>query len=90
MDTMPLVKNFTDGSKYWENTENSELCMIFSGDDTNGYSYIACSPLLNMKTVAQNINNALNGRGGGRDTMIQGKVAATKDDIVNFINKFIG
>lgn len=70
--------------------ENSELCMIFSGDDTNGYSYIACSPSLNMKTVAQNINNALNGRGGGRDTMIQGRVAATKDDIVNFINKFIG
>ncbi len=70
--------------------EKSDLCMIFSGDDANGYSYIACSPSLNMRTVAQNINNALNGRGGGRDTMIQGKVAAGKEDIERFINEFIG
>ncbi len=70
--------------------EKSQLSLIFSGDDKNGYSYIACSLSLNMKTVAQNINNALNGRGGGRDTMIQGKVATNKEEIERFINKFIG
>ncbi len=70
--------------------EKTELSLIFSGDDNNGYSYIACSLSLNMKTVAQNINNALNGRGGGRDTMIQGKVATTKEEIERFINNFIG
>lgn len=66
--------------------DKSELALIFSGDDNNGYSYIACSLTLDMKAVAQNINNALDGRGGGRDTMIQGKVAATKEQIECFIN----
>ena len=70
--------------------EKSELSLIFSGDDISGYSYIACSLSLNMKTIAQNINNALNGRGGGRDTMIQGKVSATKEEIERFIKNFIG
>ena len=69
--------------------EKSELSLIFSGDDISGYSYIACSLSLNMKTIAQNINNALNGRGGGRDTMIQGKVATTKEEIERFIYNFI-
>ncbi len=70
--------------------EKAELALIFSGDDNSGYSYIACSHTLNMKTVAQNINNALNGRGGGRDTMIQGKVSATSEEIERFIKNFIG
>ena len=70
--------------------EKSQLALVFSGDDASGYSYIACSMSLDMKTVAQNINNALSGRGGGRDTMIQGKVATTKEEIERFINKFIG
>lgn len=66
---------------------NSKLCIIFSGDDKNGYSYIAGSLTLNMKKVAKAINTALNGRGGGRDTMIQGKVSAHKNFIVDFITK---
>ncbi len=70
--------------------DNSVLCLVFSGDDESGYSYIACSKSADMKLVAQNINNALNGRGGGRETMIQGKVCATADDIKRFINNFIG
>lgn len=64
---------------------NSKLCVIFSGDDSNGYSYIAGSLSLDMKKVAKAINTALNGRGGGRDTMIQGKVSADKKQITNFI-----
>lgn len=65
--------------------ENNEICLVFSGDDISGYSYIAGSNTLNMKDVAKSINTALNGRGGGRDTMIQGKVTATKEEIVEFI-----
>ena len=64
---------------------NSKVCVIFSGDDNNGYSYIAGSLTLDMKKVAKAINTSLNGRGGGRDTMIQGKVSADKKCITNFI-----
>ncbi len=65
--------------------EKSELSIVFTGNDELGYSYIACSLSCDMKTVAKQINSNLNGRGGGRDTMIQGKVIATKDRIMKFI-----
>ena len=65
--------------------QKSELSIVFSGNDKSGYSYIACSLDYDMKMVAKQINSNLNGRGGGRDTMIQGKVNSLKDTIVNFI-----
>lgn len=63
----------------------SKLSVVFSGDDNIGYSYIAGSLTLDIKNVAKSFNSALNGRGGGRDTMIQGKVSADKKQIVDFI-----
>lgn len=66
--------------------EKSELSIVFSGNDELGYSYIACSLSYDMKMVAKQINSNLNGRGGGRDTMIQGKVTTTKDSIIKFID----
>ena len=63
----------------------SELSVIFSGNDNDGYSYVACSLCYDMKMVAKKINTALNGRGGGRDTMIQGKVISLNVNIEDFI-----
>ena len=65
--------------------ENSSLSIAFSGEDESGYSYIAGSNTLDMKAVAKSINSSLSGRGGGRDTMIQGKVSASKEQIVNYL-----
>lgn len=65
--------------------EHNILCVAFSGGDENGYSYIAGSNSLDMKAVAVSLNRSLNGRGGGRDTMIQGKVSANKNDIIRYI-----
>ncbi len=67
---------------------NTTLALIFSGSDSGGYSYIAGSNSLNMPLVAKALNSGLNGRGGGRETMIQGKVTAAKHQIVEFINNF--
>lgn len=67
----------------------SKLCVIFSGDDESGYSYIAGSLTLDMKNIAKTINSVLNGRGGGRDTMIQGKVLASKEQIIDFISNLV-
>lgn len=66
--------------------EKTKLCVVYSGDDENGYSYIACSHSVEMKSFAQNHNKSLNGRGGGRDAMIQGKVSAKKEEIIKYIN----
>lgn len=65
--------------------EGSSLAIVLSGTDENGYSYIAGSNSLNMKDVACSINSSLNGRGGGRDTMIQGKLSANKVQILNYL-----
>lgn len=66
----------------------NKLCVVFSGDDEKGYSYIAGSNTLDMKEIAKLINSTLNGRGGGRDTMIQGKVLSHKTQITEFLTRF--
>lgn len=70
--------------------EKSKLSVILSGDDESGYSYIAGSNTADMKAFAKSINTALSGRGGGRDTMIQGKVSASKANILRFLNSLNG
>lgn len=62
-----------------------KLCAVFSGDDKSGYSYIIGSSVLDMRKFAKNVNDSLCGRGGGKDTMIQGKVTANKKQIADFI-----
>lgn len=66
--------------------EKSQICFVFSGDDNNGYSYIIGSKTLDMREVARAVNTSLNGRGGGRDGMIQGKISANEKEIVDFLN----
>lgn len=66
--------------------EKSTVCFVFSGDDNKGYSYIIGSNSLDMREVAKTVNTALNGRGGGRDGMIQGKVSANEKELLHFLN----
>lgn len=63
------------------------LCAAFSGSDKSGYSYAVLSRTVDMKAFAIEMNTALNGRGGGRDGMIQGRVSAKKEEIIKFFNK---
>ncbi len=63
----------------------SRLSIILSGDDERGYSYIVGSETEDLRSFAKAFNTALNGRGGGRDTMIQGKLSAKKEQITDFI-----
>ena len=63
-----------------------ELCVILSGNEESGFSYVAGSLNFDLMRFAKHFNSALNGRGGGRGTMIQGKVTATKQDILNYFN----
>ncbi len=63
-----------------------ELCVILSGNEESGFSYVAGSLNFDLMKFAKHFNAALNGRGGGRGTMIQGKVSASKEDILNYFN----
>ena len=77
-DMMREVANF--------GADNSKACFVYSGSDTEGYSYIICSHSLDLRKLGKLHNDTLNGRGGGRDTMIQGKCSADRDCIISFIN----
>lgn len=67
---------------------NHKLCAVFSGDDESGYSYTVGSSTLDMKNIAKTVNTSLCGRGGGKDTLIQGKVSASAKQIGDFLASF--
>ncbi|MBR5320842.1 MAG: hypothetical protein IKU41_03270 [Clostridia bacterium] len=85
---------FIDGASYDElrNCSNAlieehEYCYLFANTDENNYIYVVSSKEQNVRDLVQNLNKAFNGKGGGRDTYAQGKITATKEEILSFIEK---
>ena len=75
------IRHLANGAK----DKTQKLAAVFCGDDASGYSYIIGSDTIDLKPLAQEINSALKGRGGGNSAMIQGSVSATKKEIKSFI-----
>ena len=90
-DTALFITSFYDSDMMRElanyGMTKKELCVILSGNEENGFSYVAGSRTFDLMKFAKNFNSALNGRGGGRGTMIQGKVTAKKEEVLNYFNK---
>ncbi|MEG1848137.1 MAG: alanine--tRNA ligase-related protein [Lachnospiraceae bacterium] len=57
------------------------LALVCAGDDRTGYTYVLGSKTEDVKTLSKKLNAACHGRGGGKDTMFQGRVMATKEEI---------
>ena len=57
------------------------LFMAFVGKDENGYRYMAGSMEQNVEEVGKMLREKLDAKGGGRGTMVQGMVNATKEKI---------
>ena len=89
-DTALFITSFYDSDMMRElanfGMTQKEICVILSGNEESGFSYVAGSLNFDLMKFAKHFNSALNGRGGGRGTMIQGKVTATKQDILNYFN----
>ena len=82
---------FIDGVSYDElrNCSNSlieefEYCYLFSNTDADNYIYVVSSKENSVRDLVQNLNKTFNGKGGGRDTYAQGKITASKDEILKF------
>ncbi len=61
-------------------------CCAFSNTNENGYIYAVASKDKNIREAVQKLNNAFNGKGGGRDFYAQGKINAnSKEEIIEFL-----
>ena len=69
----------------------AEVCggtaCVFSGDDTAGYAYALVTRSGDLRQLCRDMNNALNGRGGGKPICQQGRVSAPKTQITAFFHK---
>lgn len=67
----------------------SEKCTgyaaAFSGNDDEGYRYIIGSRHVDLKKHSREINAGIDGRGGGRSEMLQGRAAKNAESIQKFI-----
>lgn len=70
--------------------KKAEFAAVFCGDDTEGYKYVMVSSAVDVSAFGKEFNRALNGRGGGRNPMIQGSVTAARAEIEAFLERFAG
>jgi alanyl-tRNA synthetase len=59
-------------------------CAVFAGDDAQGYKYALGERGGNLRGLVKELNQALQGRGGGKPDFAQGSVQGKKADIEAF------
>ncbi len=60
---------------------------VFSGDDDAGYAFCLVTRNGDLRQLCKDMNAALHGRGGGKPNFQQGRVQASKPEIVAFFGK---
>ncbi len=66
---------------------NDKKCMFFSYDTEGNCLYVISSKSGGVKKIVKNLNDTFSGRGGGKDDYAQGKITATKDEIVKYVER---
>lgn len=64
--------------------ENAGVAAVFSGNDESGYRYAITSRNADVRDIGKKLNAAFGARGGGKPEMIQGSVAASRNELENF------
>lgn len=64
-------------------------CACFSGEDGAGYQYAVGQPGGDLRPLAKALNQALQGRGGGKPDFIQGTVSAPREQILTFFQEHV-
>lgn len=69
--------------------EEFDYCYAFSNTDGDNYIYTVASKANNVREKVQKLNQAFNGKGGGRDFYAQGKIIAkSKEKILNYFGDY--
>ena len=63
---------------------NKGLAAVFSGDESSGYAYCLIQKDGDLRSLNKAMTVALSGRGGGKPAFQQGRVQATKEEIIAF------
>lgn len=63
------------------------ICLVFAGDDASGYRYVIGSRSEDVRPVGKMLNEAFDGRGGGKPEMVQGSLTGTEEDIRRICRK---
>ncbi|MBO5279106.1 MAG: hypothetical protein J6B06_06430 [Lachnospiraceae bacterium] len=61
------------------------ICIAFSGSDTDGYQFVAGSRTKDMREFGKALQEAFEGRGGGKPEMIQGSIKGEQKAIEAWI-----
>lgn len=64
-----------------------KLACVFCGSDEEGWRYIIGSKTVDLRKNTKAINGAIEGRGGGKEQMIQGRANGKKENIEDNIKK---
>lgn len=67
-----------------------DILAAFSGDDAGGYTYVIGSRTTNLREYAKQLNEAVEGRGGGKPNMLQGTCTANRITIKKEIDRLFG
>lgn len=68
--------------------ESSDYAVILlSGSDDIGYSYCILSEKLDLTSFVKDFNKSLNGTGGGKGSIVQGKVKTDKYSVKKYIDE---
>ena len=62
-------------------------CACFSGSAREGYAYAIGQRGGDLRAFVKEMNQALNGRGGGKPDFVQGRVQAARKDIQQWLSK---
>ena len=81
LDDMLALRNLVNGALL----KVGRVCAVFSGNDEVGYKYIIAANSLDLRSLSKEINAALDGKGGGSSTMIQGSCRASREKIEKYI-----
>lgn len=63
-------------------------CACFSGTDETGYQYAIGQPGNDLRPLVKAMNQALQGRGGGKPEFVQGSLSATQESILEFFRTY--
>lgn len=64
--------------------EQTGWAAVFSEAPNGGYQYAICSHNVDVRPICKELNQALNGHGGGKPAVVQGAVQASQSEIETF------